>query len=299
MSKDDPIGTDGTYSLTRGKSPARAVEPEQPRAEPAVEAIELPPPAREDAEEAAELELLPLSLEPARTPPAEAEAWLPAAEATDPADEGPLLELAPAEPAPSKFERAAPPPDRGLRIIAAPEPEPWWKRRLPHMISAAIVICIAGYCYGCAEVMGNSIAFRRDLPDVGVDLRNMNAAWKVVTPSKVDTVVRKSARDHHLKVNRSTVSAQQLTTLRTRTGGCELANPDALIGKIDPVELMRLTRGHLNCTAPNFLLEVHASVSGRWFLFKDDFDEVAYILINRWAATDEEAAELEANPSLQ
>lgn len=193
---------------------------------------------------------------------------------------------------PTPFERAALNTERtaGIKVFLPPPPEPWWKRRLPHMILGSILLLIGSYVYGCTKVMGDSIAFRRALPEAGTELRNLNANWETVTPAKVERAVRNVAKKHDMKVSRVDVLAEEIGQIEMPGAGCRPANWPDTIMKLDGVDQLNLARAGKVCAIPGYILTIRAHVSERWGLFKHGMDEVAYVLINRYAPYDEPPA---------
>ncbi|HUH05535.1 MAG TPA: hypothetical protein VML75_26255 [Kofleriaceae bacterium] len=201
-------------------------------------------------------------------------------------------EVAEVPQAPTPFERAALHADRtaGIKVFLPPAPEPWWKRRLPHMILGSILLLIGSYVYGCTKVMGDSIAFRRALPEAGIELRNLNSKWETVTPAKVERAVRNVAKKHDMKVSRVELLAEEIGQIELPGAGCRPANWPDTIMKLDGVDQLNLTKAGKVCAIPGYILTIRAHVSERWGLFKHGSDEVAYVLLNRYEPYDEPPA---------
>jgi hypothetical protein len=214
---------------------------------------------------------------------------------TDDPDEEPGwgVDVAEVPKLPSPFERTGSLADRApaIKRFLPPPPEPWWKRRMPHMIVGAILLACSSYVYGCTKVMGDSIGFRRELPEISTELRNLDGAWETITPSKVERAVKHIADRHDMDVRRVDIFAEEIGQIERPDGmGCAPKNWPDTIQKLDGVDQMNLVKAGKVCAIPNFILTVRAHVSERWGLFKHGTDEVAYILLNRYSGLEEIAA---------
>lgn len=257
--------------------------------------LEAPPPPVDESERMPSIDLLDLS---APAPGAGFEspsfrALQPEPTAGDDDEPGWGYDVAEVPKAPSPFERSALHADRnaGMKIFLPPPPEPWWKRRLPHMIVGSILILISSYVYGCTKVMGDSIAFRRNMGDVGTELRNLDGKWETVTPAKVKRALDNAASKHDMKIKRFEVHAEAIGQIEIPGAGCRPASWPDTIMKLDPIEQLNLAKLGRVCAIPNYIVTVRAAASGRWGLFEHSNEEVTYVLLNRYGLSDEPPAE--------
>jgi hypothetical protein len=198
----------------------------------------------------------------------------------------PALEVAAVDRAASSHARTAAHQANqvSFKVVLPPPPEPWWKRRLPHMITGAILLVIISYVYGCAKVHGRAIDFRREVSnDIRAQLRAPGTEFAIWTPASVEAAARKAAALHHFKVLSVTVTADKICTVKMPVGCNSVYNPLA-VSRLDVTEQMQIANG---CPKPDWVLTIKVDAKSRWGLYAYEVEEMAYTTISRWSPTEE------------
>jgi len=199
------------------------------------------------------------------------------------------LEVADVDRGPSAHARASQHADRQIafKVIAPPPPEPWWKRRLPHMITAAILLVIGSYFYGCAKVHGRAIDFRHQFgDDVRAKLRAPGTEFHVWTPGQIEQVVGEVARAHGFSVKSVKVTREEICTRRLALGmGCQVMNNALAVTRLDPSEQLMIANPHA-CPKPDWILTIEVEAKSRWGLYSYTVDEVTFQTLSSYSLTD-------------
>lgn len=209
------------------------------------------------------------------------------ADEPEPADDG-GLEIAAVERVSTTHARAAGHVDKqvSFKVIAPPPPLPWWRRRLPHMITAAVLLVIGSYVYGCTKVHGRAIDFRRELGNgMREKMRHPANQDRVWTPAGVKQVAREVARDHGFELSDVRIQVEELCTLVLPTGGCQMMYSPSSFSRLDPSEQVLIAKPNV-CPKPDWIMSIQVDAGSRWGLYSYDVTEVATLTLTQWSPTE-------------
>jgi hypothetical protein len=209
------------------------------------------------------------------------------ADEPDGAEGAPALEIAAVDKAASAHARSAGHQDKqvSFKVVLPPPPEPWWKRRLPHMITGAILLVILSYVYGCTKVHGRAIDLRRELANgMRSQVRAPGNEFGVWTPAAIREAARKVCAEHGFKLKDVKIVADKICTRSVGFGMCQTVFNPPNISRLDAIEQTQIARG---CPKPDWILGVTVTAKSRWGLYAYEVEEVGYITLTRWSPTDE------------
>ncbi len=209
---------------------------------------------------------------PASSSVAAAEIDLPAAEAVVGADSAKAGSFT----APGKKKLV-------IKAIPMPDPEPWIKRRYPHLIIGVILVLIASYLYGCTTIMASSVRLRREIGDVNRLLENMNARHEVVTDADVVAAVQEVGKKCGVDIASDDVSIFAEPLGQEQLGhSCRFAHTPDSFQKLSPVDQQMLMQAVKSCTVPDWILSVQISSKMRWGLFSHTVDATVHTWVRSY-----------------
>jgi hypothetical protein len=173
--------------------------------------------------------------------------------------------------------------------LPPPAPEkPWLVRNKMKLIFGALFVLIATYCYGCSQVMSQSVAFRSDIGDVNRRLEMQNAKGQEVTDADVIYHVRMIGHENGLSIDEDDVevTAHELGQAEMGTGKCKMLNGNFdLIQKLPQSEIDFIMKSSGSCMVPDAIIEIKIRATAKWGINSRDIDLDRYTWVAKYDFT--------------
>ncbi len=171
-----------------------------------------------------------------------------------------------------------------IKPVPEPEPEPWLKRRYPHLIAISVLLIAASYLYGCTKVMASSVKFRREVGDIETALGNMNGRGQTVTDADVVAAVKEVGKRCGLDIASGDIriEAEELRQIEVGRGRCRFSHVPDLVQRMSAVDQQMIMKSVQSCTAPRWILSVHVNSRARWGLFSHEIEATRTVAINSY-----------------
>lgn len=171
-----------------------------------------------------------------------------------------------------------------------PTPDKSWLRRNRFkLVFGALVVLIATYCYGCSQVMSQSVNFRGEIGDLNRRLEMQNAHGEVVTNADVIYHVRMIGHENGIAIGEGDVevNAHELGQVKMGNGKCKMLNGDfELFQKLPKSEVDFIMKSPGSCTVPDAIIEVKIRATATWGFNSRDIDLDRYTWVARYDLTE-------------
>jgi hypothetical protein len=174
-----------------------------------------------------------------------------------------------------------PPAPQEFRIYIPPAQHPL-KKWLPHIIAGTILFLAGSYVYGCTRVLQKETAFRKGIPDISVDLENLNATGSVVTAEDVIAAIQKVGQQTGVDVDADdiVITPERVEFERLPGGQCHVGRiPDSRM-HLPRWEQDRILRGVQTCDLPGWILRMDIHARARWLFNSNTITITRYAPVN-------------------